>query len=88
MNRDLIKNKTSRIICRFLKLENSEIDERVTLPELGADSLDQIEIIWSIEKEFNILIQTASPENLYHSTFKNLCQEIDDALQNHKLLFA
>lgn len=83
-----IKNKTARIIARFLKLDSSEIADISTLPELGADKLDQFEIIWNIEKEFNIRMLNPSAENLYNSSIKNLCKEIDAALTQKNFLFA
>lgn len=87
MNKE-IKNKTAKIIARFLKLDSSEIADKSTLPELGADNLDQFEIIWNIEKEFNIRMLNPSAEILYNSSIKNLCIEIDQALKQRNYLFA
>lgn len=87
MNKE-IKNKTARIIARFLRLESSDIADRSTLTDLGADNLDKFEIIWNIEKEFNIRMLNPSAENLYNSSIKNLCKEIDAALTQKNYLFA
>lgn len=88
MNTDLIKEKTKAIICRFLRLDSSELNESSTLPELGADNLDQIEIFWSIENEFNILITSPTAESLYASNFNSICQKIEYAISNKQRLFA
>lgn len=88
MSTDLIRERTKAIICRFLRLDSSELNESSTLPELGADNLDQIEIFWSIENEFNILIASPSAESLYASNFKSICQKIEFAISHQQRLFA
>lgn len=87
MNKE-IKNKTAKIVARFLHLESFEVVEKATLTELGADKFDLFEILWNIEKEFNIFFKNPSAETLYNSSIRNLCREIDLAIRQKNFLFA
>lgn len=52
-----IKEKVTAILCDKLGLEEYEVDENKQLvSDLGADSLDIVEIIMEIEKEFDVKI--------------------------------
>lgn len=52
-----IKEKVMAILCDKLGLEEYEVDENKQLvSDLGADSLDIVEIIMEIEKEFDVKI--------------------------------
>lgn len=53
------------IICKELKLDPSKVTEESNLKDdLGADSLDAVEIIMDIEDEFNIQIDDSEAENI------------------------
>ncbi len=53
------------IICKELKLDPSKVLEDSNLKDdLGADSLDAVEIIMDIEDEFNIQIDDSEAENI------------------------
>lgn len=53
------------IICKELKLDPSKVLEDSNLKDdLGADSLDAVEIIMDIEDEFNIQIDDTEAENI------------------------
>ncbi len=69
---------SKNIISRHLKINAIDINENSTLPELGADSLDCIEIIVEIESALNIIIHCNNPSKLYNSTIKQLCNYIID----------
>ncbi len=79
MNINSIKSKTSEIISKQLRVETSEINGLTTLHNLGADLLDKVEIILSIEKKFKILMYT-QPDKLYESNFDNLCNQIHQTI--------
>ncbi len=79
MNINIIKTKTSDIICKHLRVEKSDIQGLTTLQNLGADLLDKVEIILSIEKNFKILMY-AQPEKIYESNFDNLCNQIHQTI--------
>ena len=52
-----IKEKVTAILCDKLGLEEWDVDENKQLvSDLGADSLDIVEIIMEIEKEFDVKI--------------------------------
>ena len=72
--RDLEKVKS--IICKELKLDPSKVTEESSLKDdLGADSLDAVEIIMDIEDEFNIQIDDTEAENI--KTVKDIVKYIE-----------
>jgi len=62
------KNETKEIVIKIiaekLKREPSTVSESSTLQELGADSLDIIEIIMNVEEQFLIHIDDEKAEKL------------------------
>lgn len=60
-----IEEKIKKIIC-----EQLEVDEKDVIPEasfiddLGADSLDQVELIMAMEEEFGISISDEEAEKI------------------------
>ena len=57
--------QVNAIICKELKLDPSKVLEYSNLKDdLGADSLDAVEIIMDIEDEFNIQIDDSEAENI------------------------
>jgi acyl carrier protein len=57
----LVEERTARIkelVCGILELDEDEVtDESLFQEEHGSDSLRAIEILASVEKEFNIVIE-------------------------------
>ncbi|MBT4594431.1 acyl carrier protein [bacterium] len=51
-----IREKIVRVISEKLKISADEIQDDATLEDLGADSLDVVEIVMNIEEAFNIEI--------------------------------
>lgn len=51
-----VKNVMEGVICNHFQIEKHEIDYENTLESLGADDLDEVEIIMQLEKELNITI--------------------------------
>ena len=49
-------DRIKAIIAEKLKIDTSAIRPESTLQDLGADSLDMVEIIMKIEEDFNIEI--------------------------------
>ena len=65
---DIIKNKIIKILSEQTLLDPSEINENISLEELGVDSLALVEIVFSLEETFNITIPFNS-NNPTNSTF-------------------
>ncbi|MEM6299259.1 MAG: acyl carrier protein [Bacteroidota bacterium] len=60
-----IKEKVTAIIVDKLGVEASEITEEASFTnDLGADSLDTVELIMEFEKEFDINIPDDQAENI------------------------
>ena len=60
-----VEDKVRRIIAEKLSVELEEvIDEAAFIDDLGADSLDLVELIMSMEEEFDIDISDEDAENL------------------------
>jgi acyl carrier protein len=60
-----IKSKVISIIVDKLGVEESEVNNEASFTnDLGADSLDTVELIMEFEKEFNIAIPDDQAENI------------------------
>lgn len=60
-----IKDKVMDIIIKKLGVERSQItDDASFTKDLGADSLDTVELIMEFEKEFNITIEDTDAEKI------------------------
>ena len=51
-----IADRAKEIIVKNLSVEPDAVTETATFADLGADSLDQVDIIMEFEKEFDIKI--------------------------------
>lgn len=56
MNREEIHNKLKTILSEQLGLEPEQVTETATFEELGANSLDNVEIVMAVEEEFELSI--------------------------------
>ncbi len=60
-----IKSKVTKIIVDKLGVEESEVTSEASFTnDLGADSLDTVELIMEFEKEFNIAIPDDQAEKI------------------------
>ncbi|CAL4323063.1 Acyl carrier protein [Buchnera aphidicola (Neophyllaphis podocarpi)] len=60
-----IKSRIKKIICEQLDLEENKIkNDSSFVDDLGADSLDTVELIMAFEEEFNIEIKDEDAENI------------------------
>jgi len=60
-----IADKVKKIIVDKLGVDESEVtDEASFTSDLGADSLDTVELIMEFEKEFNVSIPDDQAENI------------------------
>ncbi len=60
-----LKQKITEIIVKKLGVEESQItDDASFTKDLGADSLDTVELIMEFEKEFNIMIEDSDAEKI------------------------
>ena len=60
-----LENKVKEIIIDKLGIEESEITDSASFTnDLGADSLDTVELIMEFEKEFNISIPDQDAEKI------------------------
>ena len=57
-------NKVIEIVAEKLNLDKNSFDENTTFKDLGADSLDIVEIIMSFEEEFGIEIKDEEAEKI------------------------
>jgi len=70
--------KIKEIVCRILELDEDEVtDTSLFQEEHGADSLRAIEILASVEKEFNIVIDQDKLSQLVN--LKGVCDVVADA---------
>ena len=60
-----LKQKVTEIIVKKLGVEESQITEAASFTkDLGADSLDTVELIMELEKEFNLTIEDSDAEKI------------------------
>lgn len=65
MNENEILEKLKNIIVDQLGVENEQVvPEANFIDDLGADSLDIVELVMAIEEEFDIQIEDADAENI------------------------
>jgi acyl carrier protein len=60
-----IDAKVKKIICEQLNVAEEDVTgEASFVDDLGADSLDQVELIMAMEEEFNVSIPDEDAENI------------------------
>ena len=60
-----MKSKVTEIIVNKLGVEESQVTEEASFTkDLGADSLDTVELIMEFEKEFDITIEDSDAEKI------------------------
>jgi len=60
-----VKQKVTEIIVKKLGVEETQITDAANFTkDLGADSLDTVELIMEFEKEFNITIEDSDAEKI------------------------
>ena len=78
MNLEEIKLKVSEILQYKLRISENEIDFNSTLKDLGADSLHEVDIIYSAEEKFGIRI----PDQYYaeSKSIDEICNAIESLI--------
>ncbi len=80
MNRDNIEKKIIDIVSDELSIERDEISEQSNLSaDLGADSLDAVEITMILEDEFDLSISDKDANNLIN--IKSIVDYIEKKLK-------
>jgi len=65
MERDEIMDKVRVVIVDQLNVEEDDINEEASfIDDLGADSLDIVELVMALEEEFGISIPDEEAENI------------------------
>jgi acyl carrier protein len=60
-----LKQKVTEIIVKKLGVEETQVTDTASFTkDLGADSLDTVELIMEFEKEFNIQIEDSDAEKI------------------------
>ena len=70
MTREEIQQDVLKIISNHLNISETEINDETQLTQIGADSLDKIEIVMLIEEKFDVNIDDTEVENV--KTFEEL----------------
>lgn len=63
-NKSELRNRIAAIVANKLSIDQNTITDKATLQELGADSLDLVEIILRLEEEFDIIIDDEKAADL------------------------
>jgi len=76
-----VEEKVKKIICEQLDVnEEDVVPEASFVDDLGADSLDQVELIMAIEEEFGISIPDEDAEKIV--TVQDAIDYIENALES------
>ena len=77
---DDISSKVKKIVADHLGIDESKVTEESSfIDDLGADSLDTVELVMAFEEEFGIEIPDEDAENI---TTVGLAVDYIDKLQN------
>jgi acyl carrier protein len=57
-------NKVIALVAQKLNVDKAEVERARSFQELGADSLDMVEIVMQLEEDFGIEINDADAEKL------------------------
>lgn len=77
-----IKEKIYEIVARKLKTEASLIPEDANLKkELGADSIDTVEIVFEIEEEYKIAVPDELAETI--NTINDAVSVVEELVENN-----
>ena len=73
---DDIKGKIKKIVADHLGIEEEKVTEEASfIDDLGADSLDTVELVMAFEEEFNIEIPDEIAEKI--TTIKDAIEHIE-----------
>ncbi len=76
-----VNDKVKEIICTTLEISMYKLQGSTKLvDDLGADSLDVLELLMNLEDEFNLDIDDAMVENIV--TVDEVCAFIQDKVDN------
>lgn len=68
--------KTRCILVDKLGVEDADVKPTSTLQSLGADSLDTVEVVFELEKEFSISIPEEEAEKLASGTVQQIADYV------------
>ena len=83
----VVEEKVKKIICEQLNVSGEDVvPDASFVDDLGADSLDQVELIMAMEEEFDVSIPDEDAEKI--STVKDAIEYIKKAIgtSDHKIV--
>lgn len=82
MNREELREKLKSIVAGQLSINTEDIIDGATLDELGADSLDRVEVVMKIEEVLDLELNDDEMEKI--ATFGELVDYIDKAAHSNQ----
>lgn len=65
MSDDQIRTKVIEIVCEHLAVEKAKVEDKTSfIEDIGADSLDIVELVMELEEEFDIQIPDDQAEKI------------------------
>jgi len=84
----ITSNKLKEVLIKYLNLEDitaDEIDDKDPLfgdEGIGLDSVDSIELVLAIEKEFGVKINDSTQYDVIFASIENLLKYINDSVNS------
>jgi acyl carrier protein len=84
-SREEIENSVREIIAQVMRLEADEVKlDNLMKDGIGCDSLDCVEIVIELEKEFDINIPDNEVDAVAGWTVSELCDYVEERLKERK----
>ena len=84
-SRDEIESGVREVIARCMDLETDEVkNDDLMKEDIGCDSIDCVEIVMELEKEFSISIPDNGCDAAAGWTVSELCDYVEERLKERK----
>lgn len=77
MEKEQIESKVKEIIATIADCDISDVKEQTNVTEIGLDSLDRMELVMDLERDFNIRVPEDEGEKALTT------QDFIDLVENH-----
>lgn len=85
ISRRTIEETVRRVLARVLQLDQAVVTMDANIEQdLDADSLDAVEIMMELEKEFGITVEDDEMDWLNQKTVREVCDYVEEVRKAHE----